>query len=104
MFEAFEADELQQFHRHAAHFIAPEALNIERQQRVVEDSTPGEQHWGLEHHAYIATRAGDAAAEQVGGPVGGRQQACQNAQQGGFAAAGWGDDGNEFTVFDAEGD
>ena len=64
--EAGEADEGQELAAPPRGALAVEALDVDRQQHVVEHRPPGEEHRRLEDDADVAARAGDGRAAQAG--------------------------------------
>src|SRR5215470_2437676 len=84
--------------------LAPEALDVDGQQHVVEHAPPGEEHGRLEDHADVLARAGDGSAPQPRLARGGGQDAGEDLEQRGLAAAGRANHGYELPVADGEGD
>src|SRR5215470_15684575 len=84
--------------------LAPEALDVDGQQHVVEHAPPGEEHGRLEDHADVLARPGDGGAAQPRLARGGGQDAGEYLDQRGLAAAGGSNHSDELPVSDGEGD
>src|SRR5207253_2128680 len=76
---------------------AREALEFQWQGDVAEDVSPGKQVGVLEDEGEAGGGEGDGAARRF-------FQACDDAEERGFSAAGGADDGEEFAAGEVEGD
>jgi hypothetical protein len=102
LLEAAQADQPQQLGAHAPVALPVEALHVDGQQHVVEHRAPGKQHRRLEDHADVAAGAVDERAAQPRLAGGGRQDAGEDLEQRGLAAARGADDGHELALGDVE--
>src|SRR2546430_6224924 len=102
VFEALEADELQELERAPPFGRADPTRDLAPDDRVGKHRTPGKEIIGLEHEAAVAAWSRDRAAVEFDLPGACRLEAGDDAQKRGLAAARGADDGNEFTALDHE--
>ena len=75
-----------------------------RQQDVVQEPAPAEQHRRLEHHAHGGDRRDHRARPPPGEARGGGPEARDHAEKGGFPAARGADEGHQLAAAHAERD
>ena len=102
--ELAQADQGEQVHRRGHEALPAQALHVDGQEHVVEDGAPREEDRGLEDHADVPARALDGGAAEGRAPGGGRQQAGEDLEQGGLAAAGGPDHRHELALVHGEAD
>ena len=83
---------------------AVEAEDFHGQHHVVEDGAPGQEHGVLEHDTDVPARLVDGLAAQGDAARRALEEAGENLEEGGLAAARLSHDGDEFARFDLHGD
>jgi hypothetical protein len=94
--EAGEANELEQLVRLALGGVVGLPAQCARQQRLLERRPPGQQGGPLEHQRDVLAGLGDLASVDRDPTRGERDQAGEQAQEGGLAAAARADHGHEL--------
>src|SRR5437879_3719667 len=102
--EAAEPDELEQLVRAVTVALRLEAGQLGREEHIVENGPPLEQHRRLEDHADLGDGARHRAAVHRHVTRGGRPQPRHDPQQGGLATAARPHQGHELPAAHAEGD
>jgi hypothetical protein len=102
--EALEAGQLEQAEGAPARRLPVEAQHLYRQHHVVEDVPPRQQDGILEDDADVAAGAVDGPPAQVHAAGGARQEAGQDLEERGLAAARLAHDRDELALGDVERD
>lgn len=102
LLEAAEAGQVQQLPGPLAVPRPAPAEDLDREQDVVQHRAPGQQGGPLEQHGDVAAGLGDRRAGHGDLALGDRQQPGDHAEQGGLAAAGAAEDGDELALRDVE--
>src|SRR5439155_3815002 len=96
--EAVEADQVNRLDRAAAALGGGDALRLEPQLDIAEDSQPGKQGEALKYHRQTLHRVGDRRAAILDPAFAWRDEAGEAAQEGRFAGTGFTEDRDDLSV------
>src|ERR1700756_2547187 len=102
IFKAGEADLNNEFVCDLAAIRLGDSALAQAERDVVPHGQPGKERVGLKHHAAIRAGSFDLAPIENHAAAARPVKPGDNAQQGGFSAARWTEDGDEVIVADAE--
>ncbi|MET4278485.1 hypothetical protein ABIB68_006587 [Bradyrhizobium sp. F1.2.2] len=102
--KAGQPDQVEEMPRDVAPLLGLEPGDIETELDILFGGTPGKQRILLEHDAAVATGSCNRPAIEQNPTAGRQREPAQQIEQGGFPAAAWANQGEEFAGANIERD